>query len=102
MHDVVGVQVADCRHGLAEELEGLGLTDVAVFVLVGEESAIFSQFHDHVDDVLFDEGVPEFDEVRVVHAGVEVDLPLEQEQLVLRDGGTYVDLGGGRSTTLMA
>jgi hypothetical protein len=76
VHHVVGVHVFDGGEGLAEELEGFCFSDALLPVLVAEKRSVLCEFHDHVDDVVLDEGVPEFDEVRVVHAGVEVDFPL--------------------------
>lgn len=58
MHDVVGMQVANCRECLAEELESLSLTDELCAVLICEESAILSEFHDHIDHIVLDDGVP--------------------------------------------
>lgn len=58
MHDVAGVQVANSREGLAEKLEGLSLTDDLRAVLISEEGAVFREFHDHIDHIVLDDGVP--------------------------------------------
>lgn len=73
MHDVLRMHVFDGWQGLAEELVSLGLADGLMFVLVGEEGAIFGQLHDHVDFALLNEGVPQFDDMRVVDGRMQVD-----------------------------
>ena len=102
MHGVVGVEVAECGEGLAEELECLCLADDLRAVLIGEESAVLREFHDHIDDGVLDDGVPELDDVRVVDCGVQVDFPLEQEQLILAVPLADVDLRSEGRTTLTA
>lgn len=76
MHDIMSVQVFDGVEGLAEELEGLCLVDGSMFILVSKQSPIFCEFQNHVDNLILQHGVPQFDDVGVVDAGVEVDLPL--------------------------
>lgn len=66
MHDVVGMQVSNCRECLTEELESLGLADDLCAVLICEESAILREFHDHIDHILLDDGVPQLDDMRMV------------------------------------
>ena len=102
MHYIVFVQIFEGAESLAEELEGLGLADGSVLVLVGEEGAILGQLHNHVNDVIFDKRVPQLDDVRVVDPRMQIDFPLEQQYLVLVDGSTNIDLNGARLTTLMA
>ena len=85
---------------MAEELEGLSLADVAVFVLVGEKGAIFCQFHDHIDDVIFDETVPQLDDMRVIDGHVQVNLPFQKQQFVLVDIIADVDLSNLQSIQL--
>jgi hypothetical protein len=73
MHDVFRVHVFDCRQGLTEEFVCLSLANSLMFVLVGEESAIFGQLHDHVDFAFLNESVPQFDDMRVVDSCMQVD-----------------------------
>ena len=77
VHYIVFMEIFEGTESLAEELEGLSLTDGSVLVLVGEEGAVLGQLHNHVNDVIFDEGVPQFDDVRVVDPRVQIDFPLE-------------------------
>jgi len=93
VHHVVLMHVPDGGQTLAEEFEGLGLAQLGLLVLVAEQGAVLCQLHHHVDYVVLDESVPQFDDVRVVHTGVQVDLALEQEQLVVGGGRGEVELG---------
>jgi hypothetical protein len=67
MHDVVRVHILDGSEGLTKELEGFGLVDCLMFVLVSKQSTILGKFHDHINGFCLDEGVPKFDDVRMVH-----------------------------------
>ena len=77
VHYIMFMEIFEGTEGLAEELEGLCLTDGSVLVLVGEEGTVLGQLHNHVNNVIFDEGVPQFDDVRVVDPRVQIDFPLE-------------------------
>lgn len=58
MHDVVGMEVPNRGECLAEELECLSLADDLRSVLICKESAILSEFHNHIDHIVLDDGVP--------------------------------------------
>lgn len=64
-----------------------------MLVLVGKESAIFRQFHDHVDYIIFDEGVPKLDDMRVIDIRMQIYLPLQKQELIFRNGRADVNLG---------
>lgn len=96
------MKVFDGWEGLAKKLEGLGLTDGPVLVLVCEECPIFGQFHDHIDNIVFDDGVPQLDDVRVVDRWVQIDLSLQKQQLVLAYIPADVYLNENGFTTLTA
>ena len=53
MHNILLMQVTNRRNSLAEELKGLGLVNDPVLVLVGEERAILSQLHNHINHTVF-------------------------------------------------
>jgi len=96
------MQICECREGLAKKLEGLGLTDCPVLILVGEERTIFSELHDHVNDVVFDKGIPQLDDMRMVDPRMQIDLPFQKKYLVFVDGTANINLDGKIGTTLMA
>jgi len=102
VHYVVLVHILYGWQTLAEEFEGFGFAQPGVLVLVVEQSAILSQFHDHIDGFVLDEGVPEFDDVRVVDCRVQVDFPLQQKYLILAIRFAQIDLVETKLTTLTA
>jgi hypothetical protein len=73
-----------------------------MLILVGKESAILSQFHDHIDSVILDERVPEFDDVGVVDYRMQVDFPFKKQELVVAAGVADIDLNSEADTTLTA
>lgn len=84
MHDVVTVQVVHRQAALVEVLEGLGLAEAGLAVLVVEEVAPLRTLHYHIDDVVPQQGVPDLDDVGVVQPRVQLDLPLDDLQLGFR------------------
>jgi hypothetical protein len=62
---------------LGEEFVCFCLVDGSMLILVGEERAVFGQLHDHVDFAFLNEGVPKFDDVRVVDRRMQVDFPFK-------------------------
>ena len=76
MDHILVVQILDAFEGLDEESEGFGLAEYIFGVLMVEKVASFGVLHDHVDDIILDDRVPQFDNMRMVQFGVESDLPL--------------------------
>ena len=54
MHYITRVHILDSRESLTEESETLLFCDDSVIVLISEESAILSELHDHIDNILLD------------------------------------------------
>ena len=48
-----------------------------IFILMGEEVALLCIFHDHVEVVSLQDGLPEFYDVGVIEIGVQVDLAFD-------------------------
>ena len=102
MHAIVLMHIFDGGQTLTKKLEGLGLGESLLLVLVVKQSAVLGQFHDHVDGIILYESVPKFDDVRVVDTGVQIDLPLEQKQLAFTAIFAQIDLNNIGTTTLTA
>lgn len=63
------IEAMEVLHGfsrLIEEAKGLWLRKAYFGVLVIKQISIFCVFHDHVDAILVNEGVPELYDVRMV------------------------------------
>lgn len=76
MDDIVIVKVFNTVKSLAKEFECFGLSKYVFGVLVIEQITTFGVVHDHIDCVLFEHSVPEFDNVWMVEFGVHFDFSL--------------------------
>ncbi len=92
MDYIVRMKIMDALEGLCEELEGFGFTVDVFGVLMVEKISLFCVFHDHIDLVIVKEGIPKFDDVRMVQFGVQFDLSFHQFDLGLRRHVLEVDL----------
>jgi hypothetical protein len=101
VHHVLRVQVGHSRHCLREELESLSLAEGSLRVLVVEKVALLSELHHHVDPVVSRDRLPEFDDVRVIQFGVQLDFAVDQFEFGGGEG-VQVDLGGAGLTILRA
>ena len=75
---IIFMHIHNSLQCLTEKSEGLRLSEDGFCVLVVEEVAILCVVHDHVDAVIFQECVPEFDDVWVIDETVNGNLSLEQ------------------------
>jgi len=87
---------------LGKELKGFDLREDVFGVLMVKQIALFCVLHDHVNKFIFEQGVPEFDYVGVVHFQVQSDLTLDQFQFGLRWHFFQVDLDNRSITILRA
>lgn len=87
---------------MCEEEGGFWFCEGLFCVLVEEEVALFCVLEDHVDVVVFGEGVPEGDGVWVVDGGVEAYLSFDEFEFNFGGDGGEVDLGVGGVTILTA
>ena len=76
MKYIILVQITDTLNSLHEEFESFTFGEGYFFILVVEEIAIFGVLQDHVDIVLVDEGIPQFDYVGMVNLRVQLYLSL--------------------------
>ena len=60
------MQITDTLNSLHEEFESLAFRKCNFFILVVKQIPIFSILQNHVDIVLINEGIPQFDNVRMV------------------------------------
>jgi hypothetical protein len=67
MDDVVFVEVCDPLKCLREKAKSLWFCEGRLGILVVEEIAVFCVLHDHVELIILHNGVPEFDDVWVIH-----------------------------------
>lgn len=87
MDDIVVVKVADSLQSLTEESKRFWLSEDCFGVLVIEQVTSLCVLHHHVDFVIFEQRIPEFDEVRMVDLAVELYLPLYEARLRFRGNG---------------
>lgn len=60
------MEVVHRRRTLKEVLEGLGFPELDLGVLVVEEVSSFCRLHDHIDHVILQQCVPNFDDVGMI------------------------------------
>lgn len=72
------MQVSNCLGCLAEKECCFNLGESVFGVLVEEEVALLSVVHEHVDVAFFVEGVPEGDDVGMLHFWMQADLSLDE------------------------
>ena len=96
------MKIFEGREGLREEYRCLLLLKYLMLVLVVEQVAPLGVLHHHVQLIVLREGVPEFDDVRVVHLRVQPHFPLQQLVLRVRREHLQVDLRCRTLTILMA
>lgn len=68
MHDIVRMKVFDRTKSLTKELKSFSLANGPMFVLIGKKCAILSKFHNHIDSIIFDNGIPQLDNMRMVNS----------------------------------
>lgn len=66
MNDVLLMQVSNSLECLHEELECFWFWEAIFAILVAEEIAMIGIFHDHKDPITIDEGIPQFDDMRMI------------------------------------
>jgi hypothetical protein len=67
MDYVVVVQIFDGLKGLGEEFEGLRLCEYIFGVLMEEQISNFCVFHDHINVLVVTKGIPNLNNMGVVH-----------------------------------
>lgn len=73
-----------------------------MLVLICKEGPILRQLHQHIDYIIFNESVPQFDDMRVVNRSVKIDLSFKQKQLIITAGFLDIDLDSEVGTILTA
>lgn len=81
--DILRVQELKCLARLVEVFEGLELGEHCPTILVVEEVAPLGVLHHHVEQLVFREGVPKFNDMGVVDLGVDFNFPLDELELGL-------------------
>jgi len=70
MHPVELVHIFYSWKTLTKKLEGFGLAQSLLFVLIVEKSSILSQLQNHINHIILNKSVPKLDYVRMVYASM--------------------------------
>jgi|688.fasta_scaffold1313374_1 hypothetical protein len=73
-----------------------------MLILISKKSPILSQLHHHIDNIILNESVPQFDDMRVVNRSVKIDLSFKEKQLIITSGFPDIDLDSEVGTILTA
>ena len=77
------MHIFNSLQGLCEKPEGLRFSKNGFGVLMVEEVAVVGIIHDHIDGVILEKSVPQFDDMWVIDESMDGDFPLKQFHLSL-------------------
>lgn len=102
MHYVILVQVTHSLQCLCEVFKCFGFGKAGFGILVSKQVASISVLHNHVDPLIFNQGIPQSDHLRMLQLGMQANLTLDQLHLAFRRNLCEVDLHEKMITILMA
>lgn len=77
MNDAITMQILDSLQCLIEILESLDFTKLFACILMMKQAALVHVLHDHVQSMVIEDTVPQFDDVRVLEFAMKAVLVLD-------------------------